>query len=178
MASKNTTNTTASKNGRQRIERSNSDSARWIAGLLLLFVGVFAASSVLFSFFSWAADQSGRQLSPEERLTLGVEPENLCGWAGAKLGRLLVDNSFGVFGILIPTMIILVGVRIIRQRPLLFNHSILSLFLIMILGSLTLGFAFAARRGGAALPASSPAPCCTRISASSARLSCSWAAGY
>ena len=59
MASKNTTNTTASKNGRQRIERSNSDSARWIAGLLLLFVGVFAASSVLFSFFSWAADQSG-----------------------------------------------------------------------------------------------------------------------
>ena len=93
MASKNTTNTTASKNGRQRIERSNSDSARWIAGLLLLFVGVFAASSVLFSFFSWAADQSGLQLSPEERLTLGVEPENLCGWAGAKLGRLLVDNS-------------------------------------------------------------------------------------
>ena len=75
MASKNTTNTTASKNGRQRIERSNSDSARWIAGLLLLFVGVFAASSVLFSFFSWAADQSGLQLSPEERLTLGVEPE-------------------------------------------------------------------------------------------------------
>ena len=142
MASKNTTNTTASKNGRQRIERSNSDSARWIAGLLLLFVGVFAASSVLFSFFSWAADQSGLQLSPEERLTLGVEPENLCGWAGAKLGRLLVDNSFGVFGILIPTMIILVGVRIIRQRPLLFNHSILSLFLILILGSLTLGFAF------------------------------------
>ena len=142
MASKNTTNTTASKNGRQRIERSNSDSARWIAGLLLLFVGVFAASSVLFSFFSWAADQSGLQLSPEERLTLGVEPENFCGWAGAKLGRLLVDNSFGVFGILIPTMIILVGVRIIRQRPLLFNHSILSLFLIMILGSLTLGFAF------------------------------------
>lgn len=143
MASKNTTNTTTSKNGRQRIERSNSDSARWIAGLLLLFVGVFAASSVLFSFFSWAADQSGLLLSPEERLTLGVEPENLCGWAGAKLGRLLVDNSFGVFGILIPTMIILVGVRIIRQRPLLFNHSILSLFLIMILGSLTLGFAFA-----------------------------------
>ena len=42
-------------------------------------------------------------------------------------------------------MIVLVGVRIVRQRPLLFNHSILSLFLIMILGSLTLGFAFADR---------------------------------
>ena len=139
MASK---NTSASSNGRQKVQRSNSDSARWVAGLLLLFIGLYAASAVLFSFFSWSADQSGLLLSPEERATLGVEPENLCGWSGAKLGRLLVDNSFGLFGILIPVMIVLVGVRIIRQRPLLFNHSILSLFLIMILGSLTLGFAF------------------------------------
>ena len=140
MASKNT-----SPNGRQAVQRSNSDSARWIAGLLLLFIGLFAAAAVLFSFFYWTADQSGLQLSPEERSTLGVEPENLCGWAGARLGRLLVDNAFGLFGILIPVMIVLIGVRIIRQRPLLFNHSILSLFLIMILGSLTLGFTFADR---------------------------------
>ena len=139
MASK---NTSSSPNGRQKVQRSNSDSARWVAGLLLLFIGVFAASAVLFSFFTWAADQSGLLLSPEERATLGVEPGNLCGWAGARLGRLLVDNSFGVSGILIPVMVVLVGVRVIRQRPLLFNHSILSLFLILILGSLTLGFAF------------------------------------
>mgnify|MGYP000796851273 CR=1 FL=1 len=139
MASK---NTSSSPNGRQKVQRSNSDSARWVAGLLLLFIGLFAASAVLFSFFTWAADQSGLLLSPEERATLGVEPGNLCGWAGARLGRLLVDNSFGVSGILIPVMVLLVGVRVIRQRPLLFNHSILSLFLIMILGSLTLGVAF------------------------------------
>ena len=140
MASKNT-----STNSRQAVQRSNSDSARWIAGLLLLFIGLFAAAAVFFSFFSWAADQSGLQKSVEERVTLGIEPENLCGWAGARLGRLLVDNSFGLFGLLIPVMIVLVGVRIIRQRPLLMNHSILSLFLIMIQGSLTLGFAFAGR---------------------------------
>ena len=140
MASKNT-----SSNSRQAVQRSNSDSARWIAGLLLLFIGLFAAAAVFFSFFSWAADQSGLQKSVEERVTLGIEPENLCGWAGARLGMLLVDHSFGLFGILIPAMIVLVGVRLVRQRPLLFNHSILSLFLIMILGSLTLGFAFANR---------------------------------
>ena len=109
MASKNT-----SSNSRQAVQRSNSDSARWVAGLLLLFIGVFAASAVLFSFFTWAADQSGLLLSPEERATLGVEPGNLCGWAGARLGRLLVDNSFGVSGILIPVMVVLVGVRVIR----------------------------------------------------------------
>ena len=139
MASK---NTSSSPNGRQKVQRSNSDSARWVAGLLLLFIGLFAASAVLFSFFTWSADQSGLLLSPEERATLGVEPGNLCGWAGARLGRLLVDNSFGVSGILIPVMVVLVGVRVIRQRPLLFNHSILSLFLVLILSSLTLGFAF------------------------------------
>ena len=81
MASK---NTSSSPNGRQKVQRSNSDSARWVAGLLLLFIGVFAASAVLFSFFTWAADQSGLLLSPEERATLGVEPGNLCGWAGAR----------------------------------------------------------------------------------------------
>ena len=142
MASK---HSTSSPNGRQQVRRTNGDSARWIAGLMLLFVGLFAAAAVFFSFFSWAADQSGLHLTPEERLTLGVEPENLCGWAGARLGRLAVDNSFGVFGILLPVMLVLIGVRIIRQRPLLFNHSILSLFLILILGSLTLGFVFADR---------------------------------
>lgn len=142
MASK---NTTTSGNGRQRVKRSNGDSARWIAGLVLLFVGLFAAMAVLFSFFCWAPDQSGLLLSSEERTTLGVEPDNLCGWAGARLGMLLVDSSFGVFGILIPLMVLLIGIRIIRQRPLLFNHSLLSLTLIMLLGSLTLGFAFADR---------------------------------
>ena len=119
MASKNT-----SSNSRQAVQRSNSDSARWIAGLLLLFIGLFAAAAVFFSFFSWAADQSGLQKSVEERVTLGIEPENLCGWAGARLGMLLVDHSFGLFGILIPAMIVLVGVRIVRQRPLLFNINI------------------------------------------------------
>ena len=141
MASKNTT----SPNGRQNVQRSNRDSARWIAGLLLLFVGLFSAAAVFFSFFSWAPDQSVLQKSVEDRELIGAEIENLCGVAGARLGMLLVDRSFGLFGILIPVMLVLIGIRIIRQRPLLVNHSILSLFFIMILGSLTLGFAFADR---------------------------------
>lgn len=110
--------------------------------MLLLFAGLFAVASVLFSFVSWDVDQSILQKPAEERELLGNEVENLCGETGARLGRLLVDDSFGVFGILIPVMVALVGLRIIRQRPLLVNHSLLSLFLILILGSLTLGFAF------------------------------------
>ena len=140
MASRNTTNT--SSNARQEVQRSNRDSARWIAGLLLLCVGLFAAAAVFFSFFSWAEDQSVLQKTVEDRELLGAEIENPCGPSGARLGRLLVDRSFGIFGILIPVMLILIGVRIIRQRPLRLNQSILSLFFIMILGSLTLGYLF------------------------------------
>ena len=137
MASRNT-----STNSRQNVQRSNRDSARWIAGLLLLCVGIFAAAAVFFSFFSWAADQSVLQKTAEDRELLGAEIENPCGPLGARLGRLLVDNSFGVFGILIPVMLILIGLRIIRQQPLRLNQSILSLFFIMILGSMTLGYLF------------------------------------
>jgi len=36
--------------------------------------------------------------------------------------------------VVVAVMVALVGLRIIRQRPLLVNHSLLSLFLILILG--------------------------------------------
>ena len=140
MASRNT-----SSNARQNVQRSNRDSARWIAGLLLLCVGLFAAAAVLFSYFCWAEDQSVLQQTTEERELIGAEIVNPCGPLGARLGRLLVDNSFGIFGILIPVVFILVGVRIIRQRPLRLNQSVLSILLVMILGSLTLGYLFDAR---------------------------------
>ncbi len=139
-----TTNKRAS-NGRQRVQRSENESARWIAGLVIIFIALFAAASVLSSYFAWEGDQSGLQLSSEERDTLGVTPENMCGWLGARIGVLLVDRSFGVFGILLPIILLLVGVCVIRKRPLVVNHLALSLVLVMILGSLTLGFAFGSK---------------------------------
>ena len=136
-----TTNKKAS-NGRQRVTRSDSESARWISGLVIIFIALFMAASVLFSYFCWEGDQSGLQLSTEERETLGVTPENMCGWLGARVGMWLVDQSFGLFGLLLPIIVLLLGVRVIRKRPLLVNHLALSLVLVMLLGSLTLGFAW------------------------------------
>ncbi len=132
----------APSNGPQTSQRTNSDSLRWACGIVLLFIGLFAAAAVLFSYFCWADDQSGLRTAAADRAALGIEPQNFCGWAGARVGRWLVDLSFGLFGILIPVMIMLLGLRIIRQRPLLLNHSFLSLVLVMMLGSLTLGFVF------------------------------------
>ena len=141
-------------NGRQELPgepqhstRSNRDSLRWGGGIVLLFIGLFAAAAVLFSYFCWQQDQSGldhyaKYSAAEDRAALGIYFSNPCGWLGAWIGQHLVDLSFGLFGILIPVMIMLLGVRIIRQKQLLLNHSMLSLIFVMILGSMTLGFFF------------------------------------
>ena len=139
------TNNRSSNNNRQQVQRSNSESVRWIAGLVIAFVGLYLAASVFFSFLHWEADQSGLQLTAEQRETLGVTPENMCGWSGAWIGMQLVDRSFGLFGLLLPIIVLLLGVRIIRQKPLVLNQVTLSLLIVMLLGSLTLGFAFGTR---------------------------------
>ena len=138
MAAANPKSTAPSRS--RKPQRTNSDSLRWVGGVVLLFIAVFALSAVFFSYFCWAGDQSGLQMSAEDRNTLNVTFDNPCGGLGAWIGYWLVDRAFGLFGILIPVMLIVLGVRIIRQRPLLLNHSVLSLVLVMILGSLTLGF--------------------------------------
>ncbi|MCM1151616.1 MAG: DNA translocase FtsK [Alistipes sp.] len=132
-------NSTSSRTPQQH---GNSDSARWIVGLLLLFFGLFVAVALFSSFFCWKEDLSVLQRSADERELFSMSMKNWCGGFGARLGYWLVDSSLGVFGILVPLVVMLLGARIIRQRPLLLNHSVLVLSLVMIFGSLTLGFAF------------------------------------
>ncbi len=143
MATQNSSTNTRS--GQTASAQTNRESIRWTVGLLLIAVGLFALLSVLFSFFYWEQDQSGLNMTIEDRAIHKVEVENFCGWSGARLGALLVDHSFGIFGILIPLMLILAGVRIIRLRNIPLNHTLLTLVMITILGSLTLGVAFADR---------------------------------
>ncbi|MEG1886128.1 MAG: DNA translocase FtsK 4TM domain-containing protein [Alistipes sp.] len=138
MTPKNTT----SKNDKQTVLRTNSDTFRWICGLLLAFIGLFVFVAVLSYYFSWEKDLSILQKIGAESPKFDDQVDNLCGYSGAWIAEQIVGRAFGICGIILPLMLTLIGVRIIRQRPLLFNHSILSLFLILILGSLTLGFAF------------------------------------
>ncbi|MDE6046334.1 MAG: DNA translocase FtsK 4TM domain-containing protein, partial [Alistipes sp.] len=92
--------------------------------------------------FCWKDDLSMLQRSADERELFTISAKNWCGGLGARLGWWLVDSSLGFFGIVLPMILMLLGARIIRRRPLLLNHSVLLLSLVMIFGSLTLGFAF------------------------------------
>ena len=116
--------------------RSGKDNARWIVGLLIAAVGFFATLSILSYYFTWKSDFSIMQGGEQGDI------RNICGPWGGYMGFWLVSQSFGVFGIVAAVMTFFLGVRIIRRRPFLFNHSTLSCMMILILGSLTLGLAF------------------------------------
>ena len=132
----------APRKGAKAAAHGNRDSLRWTVGLLLFFLGLFAAAAVLFYYFDWRADASilsgAHRENPDPSLPDQVE--NPCGYVGAWLAEQLVGRSFGVAGIIIPLLVAMVGLRIIRRRPLLVNHSVLSALLVLLLGSLTLGF--------------------------------------
>ncbi len=124
-------------------ERTNGDSLRWAFGLILFFIGLFALASALFYLGDWRADYSALHPSEADLANPRFEQtvDNPCGWVGAWLSEMLIGRSFGLFGMVIPIAVILIGLRIIR-RKMIFNHALLSLFMVLLLGSISLGFIF------------------------------------
>ena len=118
--------------------QSSHENMFWIIGFVLLIFGVFATVSTLSHFFNWASDLSA--LNNDESLSGMVVPfENICSGAGARVAYLVVDLSFGIFGLIIPAVLTVIGWRMVRKMPLHLNHFALSAALLLIMGALTLG---------------------------------------
>ncbi|MBR4995955.1 MAG: DNA translocase FtsK 4TM domain-containing protein [Alistipes sp.] len=131
--------TTKSKSVKSTAAASSNDNMLWMLGFVLLIVGVISFFSVLSHFFHWSSDLSA--LRNDEELTGVVVPfENICSSLGAHIANWFVDCSFGVFGIIIPIFIVVIGWRIFRKKSLHLNHFALSTALMLIMGALTLGF--------------------------------------
>ena len=107
-------------------------------GLVLIALGVFAVVSVISHFFNWASDLSALNNDPEFS-GVKIPFENACKGAGARIAYWVVDMSFGVFGLIIPIVLMVIGWRMFRRLPLNVNHFALSAALLLIMGSLTLG---------------------------------------
>ena len=120
-------------------KQSSKDNARWIVGLLITFIGVFASLAVLSYFFNWKHDYSFIHDVVAKASNGDKSVSNICGYAGAWIGDVIIGRGFGLFGAILPVMAVMFGIRIIRRRPWLFNHSTLSSLLVLMLGSLTLG---------------------------------------
>lgn len=139
IKNKNTkTNSAANKKG--------GETKRWTVGLLMLFVGIYLALAILFYLLNWKVDCSAladyvRFKGNEERLAM-ITFENFCGRNGATIANLLIGKSFGLFGAIIPFLLMIGGWRITRGERTHFNRMMSIGVLILLLGMLTLGFIF------------------------------------
>lgn len=131
-----------SKNTAKRDE--TGENTRWVVGLLLFIVGVYITAATLFYFFDWRGDNSVLMGLNAENPRADQRVDNPCGWLGAWVADQIVGRSMGLFGIILPVVVMIFGLRLLRQKPLSVNRFGLSALLIMICGTVTLGFAFRA----------------------------------
>lgn len=131
--------------GRKRFGRKIGETERWIYGFLLLFLSLFLLLSVASCYFTWSEDQAalreGLSWSEVDRVA------NHAGKLGAIVGAKLVGEWFGAFAVCIPMVLVILSLRIMRVRPLFLNRSVRITLMIMILGSLWLGFVFGTKWG-------------------------------
>ena len=108
MAQKvNKTTKSTSKNAKQAAVPASDLRLRSI-GLVLIALGVFAVVSVISHFFNWASDLSALNNDPEFS-GVKIPFENACKGAGARVAYWVVDMSFGVFGLIIPIVLMVIG---------------------------------------------------------------------
>ena len=125
--------------GKAQQKHASNDNLLWMLGFVMLIFGVLSVVSVLSHFLCWSSDLTA--LRNDVKLSGVVIPyENWCSSLGAHIAYWLVDCSFGVFGLLLPIVITLLGWRIFRRKALHFNHLALSAALLLVVGAVTMGF--------------------------------------
>lgn len=128
--------------GKKRQKEPNRN-RRWVIGLITICISLYLLLVCINYIFTWRANQSaityGNILSGE--LTGGT------GSGGALIGEWLIGRGFGIFGLTVPVFLLLIGIRLIRYRPLHFGRSLRIASIALILGSLSLGFIFSTHWG-------------------------------
>jgi len=132
---------TAAEGAAQPPVKGLSETQRWIYGFALLFFALFVLVSVISFFIYWRDDQNvaewGRLFSSGEQAAM-----NWGGKLGAVLSNDIVSKWFGLFGLCIPVTLVILSLRIMRFRPARLRKSVRLTLILMILGSLSLGFLF------------------------------------
>lgn len=121
----------------QGTERHEAVDLRLRAAVFALFVGV----AVVSYFIYWRDDQNVALWS--RVLAAGEQPVmNWGGKLGAVLANCIVGDWFGLFGFCVPVVLVILSLRIMRFRPAMLRKSVRLTLILMILGSLTLGYLF------------------------------------
>ncbi|MDR0953759.1 MAG: DNA translocase FtsK 4TM domain-containing protein, partial [Rikenellaceae bacterium] len=128
----------ATGKGASKNKAKERSTQRWITGFVALFFSFYLLLSTFSYFLYWKADQAIARLPLGE--TKGVEAQNWGGRIGAKFGEWLVADSFGVFALLIPVVLLILSLRILRYKPVFLQKSVSICLMSLILGSVTLGY--------------------------------------
>ena len=113
--------------GGSSINEDRLRTARWVVGFILLAFGVYTLWTLCAYLFTWQK---------------GAMDGSSSGASGEWISSLLISDSFGLFGVLIPVMMIIFAFKIFMKRVKLYDHTLISFALIIILGSLSLGAIF------------------------------------
>ena len=126
-------------------ELSTWDNVRLVSGFVLMLVGAFIFCSILSYLFFWKQDMSALQEVGRPMST--PEFRNICGEGGANVANMLVGDGFGLFALIIPIVITIIGWRLFRYKPLRLHRFVLIYAFVLVLGSLTLGYIFGTKWG-------------------------------
>ncbi|MBO5902063.1 MAG: DNA translocase FtsK [Alistipes sp.] len=119
---------------------TRSENIRWMTGFILLSVGIFVLCSIVSYFFYWREDMSA--LVEAANPIANPIYNNVCGKYGAVVSRALVGRGFGIFALAIPLYTLILGWRMFRSKELRVGFITTLFLLVLILGSLSLGYVF------------------------------------
>ena len=119
---------------------STADNIRLISGFVLMLIGAFLFSSIVSYIFYWAEDMSA--IAEIGMPLASPEFSNICGKGGALVAHRLVGGGFGLFAVVISFVFLILGWRLFRYKPLRLYRFLLIFSLVLVLGSLTMGYIF------------------------------------
>ena len=111
----------------------------WVTGVVGMIFSLYLFLAVLSHLFVWEHDYA--LLNAGDLALSGVNRtfSNPCSGLGAYLANALVGGSLGLFGLLVPVILFLMSLNLIIGRSRVLWHTNLSIALIAIFGSLSLG---------------------------------------
>ena len=148
MAKKRKTRKKKGNDGFSSIIRSiKSERGQFLIGVCIIFITTFMLLGMVSFFFTGAADQS--KIVNQSLLSLITDKPQISNWAGvggAFIAEKLINNYFGIFSLIIPLFLGIVGARLMNLTSVSILRSFLLAAFILIWGSiassLTLGKAF------------------------------------
>ncbi len=113
---------------------------RFTAGVFTMFLAIYLSIAFLSYLFTWQADQSFEW----QNIFSGSDTrvENWTGKIGASFSVQFMNRWFGISSFSIPFIIGLLGLRLLKTRPLPFRKTTFKLIIGTALLSLVLGFLF------------------------------------